>query len=318
MGIAEALIIGAVATAAAGASAYGEKEAAEDAQHANKKNADRTDRLNLNAYNRARGSTGYAFMPLYAKGPNGQPLEVELFQRARSYYESASNQSPEEFMAGLAEIQQGLSNLDSQARRVGGDLFSGKMTDDILKEFRSLEEARLKTAESTKAAEKIAVSEELNRIRAGLNSKGFTGDSFGGNLLKARTSMDISGNYARDRGNVNVQNEADKFQIRQAGRQLQLNNMNLPAQLGLQSSGIQSFTQAAAGARSAYESGMFDQFRLPYQPFSYGGRPQVAPTPNGWTIGGDVLGAAANSGLGIWGAVNEQDLLKQLIASRTT
>lgn len=316
MGIETALIAGGIAAAGSVTSAIGSSKAQKDAAKKNQRNADLQNAQNYGAYQEARGSTGYSILPLYAKGTgdDGPSMEIEQYRRIREYYHQTKDQTPEEFVKGLRSIQSDLADMGSQALRVGSDLFSGKFTDDILNDFKDLEMERIKSADATRSEQQMSVQEELNRIKASMASKGFLGDAFGENLLKARTSAEISGKYARERGDVNVQNATDRFQIEQAGRQLQLNNLDLSSRLGQQALNTANFTQMGVAQRSALEMEPFNQFRLPYDRFQYGDRPQVQPVQNGWQIGGDLVAGLGTSYVGLRQAQQRNDLLSNLLA----
>lgn len=137
-----------------------------------------------------------------------------------------------------------------QADQMAKDILSGKTTEQMLSDAQPVFDARMQLAQTRKNTQLEKLSEQLNRIDAIQSRKGYTGDSFGNRMVKFNAERGIAADAASELGSANLQNALEKAAIQQQGRELQLNNMDLPDSRTSSAIGRRTLAQDAAADRA--------------------------------------------------------------------
>lgn len=292
MGVAAAIIGG--AALAAGASAYGAKKSASSQKKATLSN----NRANYRMFQEARGSEGSAVLPLYLRTRDGNLLEGQMGKEAADYWsDSANDKTPQDFenaaqsTAGARQSAVGLTN----------DIFSGGVTDRMLRNFQPVKDTRVRFKRQSSID---ALNKTLSDIEAAQASKGFSGDSMG----RRKLMFDANRRMYSDVADANLANVNEERAIRDYGDvQLPLQSLQLPYdmaraeanQLALPASSYGSWMQARQQPMRFFYIG-------PSQPFQYKEEPVGL---NGWQVAGSSAGQIGGAAMSYY---QQQQQMKQL------
>lgn len=220
--------------------------------------------------------------------------ERALYDQARGQSEAISgiSGSPQDQAAAFQKIIDQYGPGFAKNDQFVSDLVSGKLTDQSLSEAQPVFEARTAAAKARKSAGLEALQETLNNIDTIQARKGYTGDSFGANLLKfgARRSINTSG--ANDTAMAELENAMEKAGIQQSGRNTRLANIDLPNR-------VMSSALTRRGLPSKLVAENFDTALSPFRFFKTAGsdfKPFNAPPLDSPNAGlGQILAAGASS-----------------------
>lgn len=296
MGVAAALVVGAVV--AAGATAYAAKsssDASAEANAANAGNAAATNALNYKMFLEGRGSKGSALLPMYMKR-GGKPFEKRLSRDVMQFYSQLQNRrSPDELRRKAQEARNVFLPAQQGAERTANQVFTGELTDESLGFLAPLADQRLESAETLRQVGREALSENVNRIDREAAAKGFVGDNFASRLLAGEMTRRSMSDAAVREAAAREQNALDTFKIRQAGMDRKLGSLNLPYAMAQQRVNWQNLPENEALDQAARRQQLFNFFKINPSAFQYQNMPTVQPvTPLGSIAGQGVSSAVGN------------------------
>lgn len=220
-----------------------------DASKKNLKAVSDTNRINMlmNLFTRGGALSGKdipedmqgqqsAILPYYFKD-----METQLAGQARSASDAISGQmTPQQQLKMYQSILDKYSPSVDNNRNLASDIASGRMGDQMLEESGPVFKSRVDSANTRKNASLQALQDSLNEIDAIQARKGFSGDSFGNNLLKFNARRATATQSATDIAGANTQNAMDRAAILGQARNIRLNSLNLPNQMASSDISIQN------------------------------------------------------------------------------
>lgn len=252
------------------------------AQKENERRAalDRADELAR--YRESRGSTGSAILPLYF-GENDASFEKELAGDIRGMYDAtgALAGSPTQQLSRYADIvSRARPAMDSNLALVN-DLGSGQLLRDQLGEAEPVFAARTALAGTQRSGALEALQKTLGEIKAIQSRKGFSGDSFGGNLLNLAARREAARTGSMAEAAAGLQNAEQRAAISQGNRAFRLGNTGLPGTIAAQAMALEQTPEAALSQSFENRTAPLNFFRIGNQAPNIAARPmKKAITPS--------------------------------------
>lgn len=297
-----AAVIGAGASIAAGSQ---QASAQRDASRRNRQSMADTNRANL-------------MLDLFRRGaPLSGPDIPDDLQGAQSallpyYFGDAESRSAKNAVALYDAINQAfgspsqeMSNYEAiisrygpailQNRELVNALASGRLTEDMLSESQPVFDARMGGVEKRRNASLEALQATLNEIDAIQAGKGYSGDTVGSRSLRFEGRRRIGLQSADDLSRAMLENALEKRAIQEQGRNLRLNNLNLPSTLAQSEIGMKQLPAQAAANRLALAMKPFDFYRVGNNFSGYQPLPQVQPVASTGQLVSQGVATGANT-----------------------
>lgn len=262
---------------------------AEDAASKNQDNVRRTNKLNKQMFEEARGQGGSAVLPLYLRSQDGGLFEKQLGADLVSDYDKTRSTMPD-FQA----VSDNYQPLVDASRTAAGDIFNGGVERQLKDNAAPVQSARVKFSRQSAVDALNKTLGEINAARAG---KGYSGDSFGDALLKFQANKGANDAVSA----ANLQNLAENQAIGDTALNLKMQSLNLPYQLANENLGY------ASGPENSYiDAVMKGLTPLSFlriggaQPFQYQTGPMIGANASPWTGAANSGAAAAGSALNMW------------------
>ena len=323
-----AVAIGGAAVIGAGATVFASDQQAKSqnaATAANLKNANQTNQTNvlLNLASRGAPLSG----PMVPAGLQGAksavlpyyfgPEEAALAGNATDLYSAiqAANGSPalqlQNYQDILNRYQPSFDANDALAQQ----LATGQTTQQMLAEQAPVSAQNLANVQTQKNAALTALQQTLNDIDTIQARKGFTGDSSASQALKFNARLGIANQTSQALGQAQFQNAQAVQGIQQTGRNMQLQDINLP----------NSLATAAIARKGLPALSTTQNFNTALQPFSFfnigrtqpttiNNLPTIPPATGTGQIVGQTLGAVGGAASN---ALLQRALANQITASGT-
>jgi hypothetical protein len=269
--------------------------------------------LNYGEFLQNRGYNGSAVLPRYMvpgyTNPNGTPQteEESLSQDAINAYNASGANNPAALLAQYQALAAQFQPMETQANNVAAGIFNGNLQSQELQNYAPVAAALQTGVQTQNEASIEGLQQTLNQIKSIQAGQGFSGDSFGSNLLTANAMQASNIQRAQNQANVNTQVAGAQQGIKQGVINTQLGNLSLPG--SMLSSNI-NFANAPANATTAQVGQgqqLFNMFRIGTGNFQYQNLPTVQANPS---IAG-VLGTAGNgvgSSIGNYLATNPNNI----------
>lgn len=300
-----AVAIGGAAVVAAGATAFAASSASSSASAANATNAanvSNTNQLNYNEFLQSRGSDGSAIYPIYAA-----PAEAQLYSDTLGTYDATGAIAPTaaQYQAVVNGAQAGAAGATTAANNI----FNGNTLNTELNQQAPVSAATLAVAQTQKQSSLEALQQTLNNIKSIQAGKGYSGDSFGNQLLnfQARQSANTTGAGAI--ANANLTNAKSVQGIQENATNREIQNLNAPTTAASQQANLLSLPTNALAQNQVTRQNLFSNFKIGTQAFQYQNLPLVNPTASTGQIAGQAAGSLASS---VGGAVANQSLVNAL------
>ncbi len=262
-----------------------------DATNQNAANIAATNQLNYQMFLQGRGSEGSAILPLYAKDANGNLIEPELFNDTMGVYDATGALTPD-YQKVLAPAQAAAAGADQTA----ANIFNGGFQTQELNNLQPVAQARTDAAVAQKSSTLEALQQTLNNIKAIQAGKGYSGDSFGNQLLKFSATRDANNQGANLLSQANLANATDVNRIKANNINRAIANVNLPGQIASQDVALADAPSNALLARQQQRLGLFSGFRIAPGAFTAQNMPTVQP--NSAAFSALSAAGAAGSNLG--------------------
>ncbi len=172
------------------------------------------------------------------------------------------------------------------------DTFTGDLTNKVLEEAQPVFSARTKLASARADAGIEALQDKLNEINAIQARKGFTGDSSAQNLLQFNARRKIGTDAALERAGTDLTNATEEQSIRNAGRTLQFQSLDIPYNRARQRIQLTDLPTDSASARLNRTMQPFNFFKLGQGSFQVQPPPTISAIPSASQIGFTGLGRA--------------------------
>jgi hypothetical protein len=232
---------------------FAASDAAKKAKKAQKQNIARAER----AYREVRGSTGSAILPLYF-GENSESFEKELAGDLMDQYRGAQFPTTDDYQGEVDKLRPGVEGATDLTNR----LLTGDLTEERVSNYKPVFEARKTGAAASREAGIKALSETLNQIEAMQAKRGFGGESFGKNLLRARAGRDIAEKSAGRTSAVEEQNALDEARLRTASLDQMLASTGLPFAMAQRLAALQAMPNQMMTQDALTRMAPFDWFRI--------------------------------------------------------
>lgn len=295
----------AAAAVSAGANAYAAKKQSDSINDTFDKavaQVDAENRANEQLYKEGRGADGFAQLPFYAEGADGQPFEPQLFEETRKLFDRLTELSPEEQLANLEAIRDQFNTMQGRAISTAEGIFDGGLLNEARTEDQNVAEARNQGVASRKQAGLESLKKTLNQINAIQAQKGFQGDSFGNRLLKFGARREINTDSASDQANVNILNADDSRRTMLGDINRRINNIQLPNNLTRSLFDQELMPENTLLEQSQKRSGLFDPFKIGVSSFQNRALPLPVPTAGNSQIIAQGVGSFASSVGDLYGA----------------
>lgn len=255
--------------------------AQEDANQTNADNVKNTNAQNYQMFQQSRGSQGSAVMPLYMKDFEGQ-LGKQLPQAYNSM-----TQTPYSAYQSLA---QQYAPMQAAATSTANSIFDGGYQKQLQANAAPVQQARVQFSRQSAID---ALNKTLGQINANQAQQGFTGDSYGNRMLAFGANKQMQTDVA----SANLQNLTENQGIANQALQMQLNNLNLPAQLQNNAFNMMNQPSQAYSANLSNALQPLTFLRIGAgQPFQNQNMPLIQPNSLGAAFG-NAAGGAMNAGL---------------------
>lgn len=250
----------------------------------------------------SRGSGGQALLPMYF--PQG--TETGLATDALSAYKAAQAAAgtPDTELARYQSAATGMMPAMSQSDAVVNDLFSGALTEEQVRNIQPVLAARAGVAKAQKTGILEALQTRLNALSADRSRAGYQGggSAFQKNLLTGATVPAMQA-AATVGAQADLSNASDVANIRNAGINTKLSNLNLPLTQAENRLRLITAPQATLGQTQAGRTNLLNWFKMNPQAFSWTGVPNQQLTPNmlmalgaGTTTAGQTWAATGGKG----------------------
>lgn len=212
------------------------------------------------------GKAGFAFLPQYSTSAAGGAFEPQMWEDTRRVYDASAPAD----VTRYRELAQPYNRLIGDTQKAIEGLYSGGMAREEMAAMQPVFEARRNAA---KAPWLEAVQRILGDIKASNARRGYGGDSFATNLVKAR----ILPNAFSALPQAELQNAMDAARIKGNDISRRLASINLPMQYAANVADFASMPErAAAGAQNSRNALVKNAFNVgvtaPFQPTGYPGR----------------------------------------------
>lgn len=289
----------AAAVVAAGATIYAaqaQSSATKKASEQNAQNVMNTNQLNYNMFQQSRGSKGNAVLPLYLTGANGQSEESILGQNAIGLYGAAGgNMTPAQQIAMYQALQSQFQPMQAGANATAQGIFNGNLQAQELQNYAPVATAMQQGVAAQKEGSLEGLQATLNQIKAIQAGQGFSGDSFGTNLLASNALRSTFSSNAALQSAANTTIAGAQSGIKQGVLGTQLSNLNLPNSMASENFNFANAPQNAALAQEGQRQQLFNMFRIGTGQFQYQNLPMVPPIPNIRQNVGQGVGALAGA-----------------------
>jgi hypothetical protein len=294
---------------AAGATAYSASSASSAAQAANAQNAQNinsTNALNYQQFLQSRGSTGSAVYPIYGAG-----AEAQLYGDTLGTYDATGALQPT--AQQLASITNAAIPYQQQANTAAAGIFNGATQGQELANQLPVYQAQLQAAQTQKQGTLEALQSTLNNIKAIQAGRGYSGDSFGNQLLNFQARQGANTAISNQISAANIGNAQTIQAIKQNAINRQLSNLSLPGQMAANNIALAQQPANALENQMGQRQALFNNFRIGTGQFQYQPLPLVSPTANTGQIAGQAIGSLGSS-LGNY--ASNQQLVSQLAQSQ--
>lgn len=207
-------------------------------------------------------------------------------------------------IARVRPTQDLLRPAQGEAIKTVGDIFSGQLTAEELKNLEPVQQARLNAADAEAAAAEYALQAQLNSIRASRQESGYGGDSFAKQMLELSSRTNTATNKALSKSTAKFQNALDKLAVQREGVQRRLSNLNAPAQGVMSQSAFENAPNTAVSQNMAAAMGPLEFFRL--NPSAFQAQQLNAVQGN---LGQSIAGGLSAGFTGFAGLKGANDLL---------
>lgn len=235
----------AVAAVAAGGAAAMQAESSRKAASQQREAVRDANALEYQRFQEARGSTGSAVLPIYAK-----ELEAKAYQNAFDAFE-ANSAVP---AAKLKTQYQGIVDAQMPSVAAGNEviagIFNGDITQDRLDALAPVIAARTDMSLAQKAQILQAMQEEKNRIAAADARKGYSGGGSVSNNAMLQATIGARQQAAMAEAIANLQNEEAKRAVVDAGTDLKIKSIDLPVQRANQLIALQQSPSVAVAKQA--------------------------------------------------------------------
>jgi len=289
----------AAAAVSAGASAYGANQQA-GASAANQaylaQVAQSNNAANLQLFLQSRGKLGNSLLPLYLKNPDGTPFESTLGQNAVSTYDAAQGGlTPAQQIAFYTQLASQFQPTLNSANTTAQGIFNGNLTNQELSNEAPVAAARQTSVTSQKEASLEGLQQTLNDIKSIQAGQGYTGDSFGNNLLKANAIRTTNTANAALQGGADLQTAQEQQGIKETGINRQLSNLNLPSSMFAENAAFSAAPANAAISQQENSQSLLNMFKLTPTAFQNSAPPITQPIPTNGQIAGQGVGALSSA-----------------------
>lgn len=298
-GIAIAAGVGAIGS---GVAAVAQSKAQKKANDANLRNATNQRELEQAIFLQSRGAAGYATLPFYAtrealpEEAEGS-VEAELFQYALANFDALSTIPPAERFAHLQRISDSYGDGKQASLDTVNGIFDGSLTEEAVGNLDPLADARLDEAEVVRQTGYEALQDQLGRIQARQQARGFSGDSSSKHMLEFDARRKIATDAAQVESKARIDNAADEYGIRNRGLDRRVANIGKPFDL-------EGAALASEGAAERQAISEVQNRNSLFSPFTIG-TGKYAPTPlpkvNPVTGIAGIVGQTVATGAGAYG-----------------
>lgn len=222
-------------------------------------------------------------------GPQTQTEEQALGNNATAAYNAAGDNSPAAQIAQYTALANQFLPAQAQANTAANSIFNGNLQSEELQDYAPVASALQQGVTSQKEASIEGLQQTLNQIKAIQAGQGFSGDSFGTNLMTSNAIQAANVAQAQNQANVNVQNAGATNAIKTGILNTQLQNLNLPTSMAQSNINLANTAANAMTSQQGQGQQLFNMFRIGTGNFQYQNLPTVQPTPS-------LLGIAATAG----------------------
>lgn len=291
------LAVGVTAAVAAGATAYSASEqagAAEDAARRDRADRNATNELNYRMFREGRGSAGSAILPLYATR-GGRPVEPELFGDALDIYDATQPLDAVTQRARYEGVMAELAPAEAAATTAVTRMFDGGMEADLNRAVGPVQQARTDAAESQAKSAIEALADTVAEIKAINAKRGFSGDSFGEQMVKFSARRNANTQAAAARSSANLANATETGNIATGAIKAKLDNVGLPFQLQRQKIAAIDLPNDALVDSQIRRQRVFSPFVIGPGQFRYDPMPPNVPRTSTGAIVGQGIGSFAGA-----------------------
>jgi hypothetical protein len=205
-------------------------DAQKDVANQNAQTVANTNAQNYQQWLQSRGSQGNAVLPMYMGD-----FEKQLGGDLSSFYKTTSkSHSFQDYQDAANAMKPAMAGANATA----AGIFNGNVQRQMQQNFAPVGQARVAY---TRQSAIESLNKTLGEIGAAQAGRGFTGDAFGDRMLRLGANKQMSTDIA----GANLQNLQDMRGINDAALQLQLQNMNLPAQMASQNMNFMQMPEQA-------------------------------------------------------------------------
>lgn len=239
----------------------------------------------------SRGQGGQALLPMYFP----RSTETQLSGDTLGTYNAmrAAAGTPTEEIAAYQAAAQGMMPAMSGADALVNKLFNGQLTEEQIRNIAPVLAARGAVAKSQKVGILEGLTQRLNALSADRARSGYTGggSAFQKNQLIGATipAMQAAGTVGAQ---ADLANATDVANLRNAGINTALSNLNLPLNQAVNRMQLIQSPQAAASAAQAGRLNLFNWFKMQPQAFRWDQTPQEQLVPNDLMIAGSAIKSA--------------------------
>lgn len=294
-----AAVIGAGALAYSATSASNSAKAANDANAANVAN---TNQLNYQQFLQSRGSTGSAILPIYDSA-----TEAAMAQNATTEFNQAAANTLTP--SGYQGIVNQNAPAEAGAVNTANNVFNGADLQSEQNAQAGVYAAQNQGVAAQKEATLESLQQSLNNIKNTQAGKGYSGDSFGTQLLNFGARAGANTANATNQANVNIQNASALQGINSNDINRRLSNVALPGTVAAGNANFQNLGAQTANAQTVNNQNVNSNFKIGTQAFQYQNLPQVNPVASTGQIIGQGVGSLASSA---GNYLSNQQLIKAL------
>lgn len=257
-------------------------DATKSAADTNAQAVQTTNDLNYQQFLQGRGSTGSAIYPIYAKGG-----EAQLYGDMLAAYNATGALDPTaaDYQAIVAGAEPAVAGADAATTGI----FNGNTEGQELNNQAPVSAANLRAVQTQKAGTLQALQATLNSIKAIQAGKGYSGDSFGTQLLNFNARQNANTTASNAESQADITNAQSVQGIKQNAINRQIQNVNLPFAMAANNANLASMPATSVANNMAQRQQLFGNFRIGTGQFQY----QNLPTVNSSSA---AYGALSNVG----------------------
>lgn len=190
-----------------------------------------------------------------------KPFEERMGRDAIAAYDAFG--TPEEMQARAEAIKQEYDPTVQAGGQVVKDLFSGQMLQDQLSELEAVEQAELNQLAGVQDAFDTERANQMNQMRASnLANYGSANTGLGQRRLDAQMKLATAERMANRTGALNVGQESRRLGLKDAIRNIKLQNPSLGTQTAQMASNFSVFPQSQVGQQQLMRSGILSPHKI--------------------------------------------------------